>query len=148
MQNYSNYRVLVIDDGSNDGTADLIHNFLLKDAKISSDRYKIHRNSRREYALPNILMAAKYFCRPNDILMILDGDDEFIGRQVLKLFNAVFQKEKIWFMYTNFLTSSATLGYSRPYPPDIVQRNAYRDYGFTVTHQRAFYTQLLLNIKD
>lgn len=80
--------------------------------------------------------------------MVLDGDDEFLGKQVLKLFNAVFQKEQIWFMYTNFITSVGTLGYSRPYPQDIIDRNAYRDYGFTVTHLRAYYTKLLLNIKD
>jgi len=80
--------------------------------------------------------------------MVLDGDDELIGRQVLKLYNAVFQKEQIWFMYTNFVSAIGSLGYSRPYPQDIMKNNSYRDYGFTVTHLRAYYTQLLLNIKD
>ena len=98
--------------------------------------------------MPNILSAAKDFCRPSDILVVVDGDDELIGRQVLKLLNSVFQKDNVWFMYTNFITSVGSLGYSRPYPEDIISRNAYRDYGFTVTHLRAFYTQLLLNIKD
>ena len=51
-------------------------------------------------------------------------------------------------MYANFMTSSGSLGYSRPYPPEIMKNNTYRDYGFTVTHLRAYYTQLLLNIKD
>jgi hypothetical protein len=98
--------------------------------------------------LPNILNAAKTFCRPTDIFVVVDGDDELIGKQVLKLLNSVFQKDQVWFLYTNFITSTGSLGYSRPYPTDIIQRNAYRDYGFTVTHLRAFYTQLLLNIKD
>ena len=98
--------------------------------------------------MPNVLYAAKTFCNPDDIFIVLDGDDELLGKQVLKLFNSVFQKDKIWLMYANFMTSSGSLGYSRPYPPEIMKNNTYRDYGFTVTHLRAYYTQLLLNIKD
>ena len=29
-----------------------------------------------------------------------------------------------------------------------MKNNTYRDYGFTVSHLRAFYTKLLLSIKD
>jgi len=41
--------------------------------------------------MPNLRWAATSFCKPDDIFMIVDGDDELLGRQVLKLFNAVFQ---------------------------------------------------------
>ena len=47
--------------------------------------------------------------------MIVDGDDELIGRQVLKHFNAIFQEKKVWFMYTNFISPHGTVGYSRPF---------------------------------
>ena len=53
--------------------------------------------------------------------MIVDGDDELIGRQVLKVFNAAFQKEKAWFVYSNFIISkSLTAGYSKPVPSKVV----------------------------
>jgi hypothetical protein len=42
-------------------------------------------------AMPNLRTAAKEHCRPEEIFLIVDGDDELVGRQVLKLFNAVFQ---------------------------------------------------------
>ena len=43
-------------------------------------------------AMPNLRMAAKQYCKPEEIFLIVDGDDELLGRQVFKLFNSVFQK--------------------------------------------------------
>jgi hypothetical protein len=48
--------------------------------------------------------------------MIVDGDDELLGRQVFRFFNAMFQKKKAFFIYTNFITVAGNLGYSRQYP--------------------------------
>ena len=96
----------------------------------------------------NIRFAAFNFCKPQDIFMIVDGDDELLGRQVLKLFNALFQAKKLYFMYTNFLSQSGRVGYSRPFPERIIKQNTYRKYPFVTSHLRAFYTQLLLNIKE
>ena len=45
--------------------------------------------------------------------MIVDGDDELIGRQVFKLFNSQFQEKGIWFMYTNSITHLGSIGFSR-----------------------------------
>jgi hypothetical protein len=36
--------------------------------------------------------------------MIVDGDDELIGKNVLKLFNIAYQKKKAGFIYSNFYT--------------------------------------------
>ena len=70
-----------------------------------------------------------------------------MGRQVLKLFNAVFQKDEAWFVYTNFLTIRGGVGYSRPFPDSTMKNNKYRSYPFVTSHLRAFYTQLFINIK-
>jgi hypothetical protein len=78
----------------------------------------------------------------------VDGDDELIGRQVLKLFNAVFQQKNAWFVYSNFLTIRGNVGYSRPFPEKVIRGNAYRKYPFVTSHLRAFYTELFLNVKE
>jgi hypothetical protein len=52
--------------------------------------------------------------------MIIDGDDELIGTQILKLYNALFQKNDYWLVYTNFITTYGSIGYSRAYSPGIV----------------------------
>ena len=80
--------------------------------------------------------------------MIVDGDDELIGRQVLKLFSAMFQREQAWFVYSNFLNIRHSVGYSRPFPAATVKNNKYRSYPFVTSHLRAFYTKLFLNIKE
>jgi hypothetical protein len=47
----------------------------------------------------------------------VDGDDELIGRQVFKLYNALFQNTDAYFVYTNFLISKKNeIGYSRSIP--------------------------------
>ena len=59
--------------------------------------------------MPNLRMAAKHYCQPEEIFLIIDGDDMLLGRQVLKLFNAAFQKYDAWFVYSNFLTITKKL---------------------------------------
>ena len=106
------------------------------------------RNSEQKRAMPNLRRAAKEFCKPYEIFLIVDGDDELLGRQVLKLYNSIFQKEKSWFVYSNFLSIRGNVGYSRPFPDKIISSNTYRKYPFVTSHLRAFYTQLFLNIKE
>lgn len=68
-------------------------------------------------AMYNLRRAALEFCKPEEVFLIVDGDDELLGRQVLKLFSAFFQKEDAWFVYSNFLINrNSGVGYSRPFP--------------------------------
>jgi hypothetical protein len=42
--------------------------------------------------LPNIYKAATEYCAPEDILALVDGDDELLGVNVLKVLNAMYTK--------------------------------------------------------
>ncbi len=53
----------------------------------------------------NLRLAAKDYCKPNDIFLVIDGDDYLVGRQVFKLYSAKFQRDDLWFMYTNFISA-------------------------------------------
>ena len=44
------------------------------------------------YALHNVYWAAHNFCKPFEVMFIVDGDDSLIGRQVFKIFNAQMQR--------------------------------------------------------
>ena len=96
----------------------------------------------------NLRRAALEYCRPNEIFLIVDGDDELLGRQVLKLFNSLFQKTGAWFVYSNFVFNNGNVGYSRPFPKKVIEDHAYRQYYFITSHLRAYYTQLFVNIKE
>lgn len=50
-------------------------------------------------------------CSSDSIIVELDTDDEFIGRQVLKTINAVYSKEpEVWAMYSSYIYWSPTAG--------------------------------------
>ena len=123
MQDYTNYHFTIIDDGSVDGTATLIKSFLESQEKVNRSQYEIVTHTERTFSLSSIRNASKNYCKGEDIIVVVDGDDELLGRQVLKLFNAVFQEKGVWYMYTNFLGSIGKVGYSRPYHPDIIEKN-------------------------
>jgi hypothetical protein len=42
------------------------------------------------------------YCSGDAISVHLDGDDELIGRNTLKIFNAEYQKRKAGALYSNF----------------------------------------------
>lgn len=67
---------------------------------------------------------------------------------MLKLYNSVFQEKQLWFVYSNFLSMSGGVGFSRPFPVRTMTMNSYRTYPFVTSHLRAFYTKLFRNIKE
>jgi hypothetical protein len=72
------------------------------------------QNKVKRYAMYNLRKSALEACKPEEIFIIVDGDDELIGRQVFKLYNAFFQNTGAYFIYSNFLISSSqSVGYSR-----------------------------------
>ena len=92
MQEYKNYHIVFIDDASTDGTGEQVEQFLIANqTKIPSERFIVVKNKEQKRAMPNLRIAAKQYCKPEDIFLIVDGDDELLGRQVFKLFNSVFQ---------------------------------------------------------
>ncbi len=90
-QQYKNYKVIIIDDSSLDQTPQLIKQ-IIKYHKLSPKQYIVIQNKIQKKALQNIKHAASSYCDPKDIMIIIDGDDQLVGKQVFKLFNAVFQK--------------------------------------------------------
>ena len=92
MQEYKNYHIVFIDDASTDGTGEQVEQFLIANqTKIPSERFIVVKNKEQKRAMPNLRIAAKQYCKPEEIFLIVDGDDELLGRQVFKLFNSVFQ---------------------------------------------------------
>jgi hypothetical protein len=59
---------------------------------ISQDKYVIINNEKNKGNCANIHMVAHNYCNQGEIMVLLDGDDALIGRQVFSLLNAVYQK--------------------------------------------------------
>lgn len=71
--------------------------------------------------MPNLRYAALNFCKSYEIFLIIDGDDELISKNVLKLFSAIFQQTKSYFVYSNFITSKYLFGYSKPFKKETIE---------------------------
>jgi hypothetical protein len=46
---------------------------------------------KRNYATYNIINAAYNYCGLDDVQMLMDGDDEFIGKYAFQVMNAYYQ---------------------------------------------------------
>ena len=62
--------------------------------------------------------------------MVMDADDELIGKNVLKVFNAAYQEKKAGVVYSNFFyyqhNSFLRVGFSTLYSPRHKEKNEYR----------------------
>ena len=102
QQNYTNYHVVYTDDASPDRTGETVKDYL-KEKGVEEGKFKVKINSEKKGMMENIFNAITYDCELGEIVVMLDGDDSFIGTNVLSLLNAIYQKEKVVLMWNNFL---------------------------------------------
>ena len=79
------------DDFSPDQTGQKAVEYL-NERGIPSDKFKVRQNTQHEGMMANIYNGIASDCQLGDIAVMLDGDDSFIGTNVLAILNAVYQK--------------------------------------------------------
>lgn len=94
-QTYNNIEIIIIDDNSTDGTADLVSLFAKNDPRILFIRNK--ENKSQNYSRKKGVELAK-----GDYILFLDSDDELELNACESLYNAIFSETKdiIEFSYT------------------------------------------------
>ena len=74
--------------------------------------------------------------------MHVDGDDELIGRNVLKIFNAAYQQHKAGAIYSNFFKYNQGFfvfqGFTSEYPEEIKKQNLYRHFDMDFSHLKTY----------
>ena len=101
QQNYTNYFLVLINDASTDNS-DEVYRKWFDFYNIDRKNYIYIENRDHKTALENIYIATHDYCSPDSIALTLDADDEFIGKNVLKIFNAAYQQKKAGVIYSNF----------------------------------------------
>jgi len=173
-QKYNNYRVIFIDDSSQDLTLDQALSFLYSrkipctvihfdDAGLSieeaSDLFAkqvannqdqkclVIHNKNRCGALENIYRAIYSCANEKAIIVLLDGDDQLYGKFVFKDVNAIYSLTNVWLTH-----GSCTSNYSElprasfPIPRKYIKKNTFRKF-WLPSHLQTFYVALFKKIQ-
>ena len=144
-QNYSNYRIIYIDDKSSDSTGNLVQEYCTQLGK--ENKIKIIVNKENIGALANIYNAV-HSCSKHEIIILLDGDDWLAHNDVLKHLNMIYQDTNVWLTYGQFQWFPAQMpGFVFEIPRWVIERNSIREYRWITTHLRSFYAGLFHKIK-
>lgn len=144
-QDYSNYRVIYVDDASKDQTPILVEKWIKRNRK--NLHFQLIRNSERVGALANIYRAIHEFCSDDEIVVSLDGDDWFYDSQVLKKINQVYSEGEVWLTHGTLIEyPTGAKIWSIPIPEEIITHNAFRKYRCP-SHLRTFYAWLFKKIR-
>lgn len=127
-QKYDNYEIIFVDDCSTDGSYDK----LPKD----DDRVTIIKNQVRKTALENLHNAIMNHCDPDDIVVILDGDDWFPNKKVLQYIDEQYKAHDCWIMYGQASWTDGRRGFASEYPEQ--EFSNIRKAPFRVSHLRTF----------
>lgn len=143
-QNYNNYRVIYIDDHSLDNTGQLVLDYARSINKL--DKIQVIINSEQKGALANIYNAV-HSCKPEEIIVLVDGDDSLSNDNVLRFLNSVYQDPNVWFTYGQFEWFPARMpGFASQLPTWVLEQNSVRNYRWVTTHLRSFYAGLFHKI--
>jgi len=92
-QTYKNFVVYVVDDNSNDGSYEVL-------LKLTSgdNRFKIFKNTSQKFKTQNFyeIINNRNLINDNDIVIELDGDDSFYGKNVIEKVNNDFKDPNLW----------------------------------------------------
>ncbi len=147
-QKYTNYRVVYIDDCSQDGTAELVEHYIQKSG--NAHRCTLIKNSERKGALYNLYHAI-HACNDQEIVATIDGDDWLEGTDVFSKLNTAYTNPNVWLTYGQYkVIPDETIGQCRPMPQQIIDQNSYRKAPWITTHLRTFYAGLFkkISLKD
>jgi glycosyltransferase involved in cell wall biosynthesis len=144
-QQYSNYRILYIDDHSDDGTSEEVQKYVKE--KNQSARFTLIANEERFGPSRNRFMGI-HLCNDLEIVVLLDGDDFFPHQKVLSTINKAYQENDIWLTYSQFKQVPGNgLSGGKATPQSVIDKNSYREFGWYFHSLKTFYAGLFKQVK-
>jgi glycosyltransferase involved in cell wall biosynthesis len=144
-QTYSNYRINYIDDCSPDGTGQLVKDFV--DFLGAQNKVTIIRNSQRKLKMQNMYEVIHTHCKPEEIIVELDGDDILNGCTALTKLAQYYKDTDIIMTYGSYINFpyEGTINTSA-LPKEVINGNSVRKYHWVTSHLKSYYTWLFNKI--
>jgi hypothetical protein len=143
-QKYKNYHCFIIDDVSTDHSSEIINKFIK-----NKSNFTLIRNKNKKYALANIAHVLNN-CPlvPQDVNIILDGDDWFSSRNVLSYLNEIYTNKNCLMTYGTYVyyPHGAVGVEPSEYPEDVIHNNSFRKDKWRASHLRTFKHLLWKNL--
>jgi glycosyltransferase involved in cell wall biosynthesis len=140
-----NFRVIYIDDGSPDGTGDLVREYIA--GRVSVPPVALTHNPFRVGALQNLYNAIS-FCNDDEIIVLLDGDDWLAHNGVLTRLNEIYDATDCWMTYGQYRSwPDSALGLSKELTSEVIDANSFRKHEWCSSHLRTFCAGLFKLIK-
>ncbi len=147
-QNYNNFRVIYVNDKSNDDTSTKANEFI--QSSPNGFRVELIENSSRMYALSNIYTTIHNVVCDDEIVVLVDGDDKLAHDNVLHELNNVYNSDKPLVTYGQYAIETSrglSVGNSQYVSQKVIARNGFRkSRTFPYTHLRTFYAWLFKRI--
>jgi glycosyltransferase involved in cell wall biosynthesis len=171
-QHYSNYRILYVNDNSNDRTGALIENYLKElnidyrlfdfdtvcqdindkvlafSSQVNQEQhfFTLINNKKRAGALDNLYRMI-HSCQDEEVIVSVDGDDWLAHDDVLSVLNETYQSREIWFTHGTLKEYPwGHVAWCEPIPESIIRKNAFREFKCP-SHLRTFYAWLFKKIE-
>ena len=142
-QCYDNYHMYIINDNSTDLTLEVASNFIAVLPPDLQDKFTIISNEENIGALANQVTTITTCTNPDDIVVLLDGDDWLANDpDVFSFINRTYNEE-VLFTYGSCHSLVDNLDLiAQPYPIEVIKNKTYRKHLFTwgmpYTHLRTF----------
>jgi len=79
-------------------------------AREGDSRILIHHNSRRLYSMANLIRAVdRSAAQPDDVVVVLDGDDWFATRDALRIIEETYRRAQCWMTYGSWVPDRSDL---------------------------------------
>ena len=147
-QDYSNYKVIIIDDVSTDETYDRIHQYL--ETHPLKDKVVLHRNTENQGQVANTAWVVYNHSKESDIIVTVDGDDWLLDNQVLKRLNQYYANKDVWLTYgsrIDFYRDGKQIKEGEPMSVEVLKEGSVRKNKWLASHLRTFYSSLFRQIK-
>ena len=144
-QDYKDYRVTIVNDCSTDDSALTIE----KEIK-GNDKFSLITTEKNGGAL-NSTFAGIEHLQPNDedVVLVLDGDDWFARKDVLKILDNVYSNNDCLMTYGSYIEYPANMRgkFSRKLPERIIESKLFRKSQWMTSHLRTFKYKLWKSVK-